>query len=173
VNVLELFKAIDTFVFDVDGVLTDGSLLIDPGNQYIRKMNIKDGYAMQYAVKRGYRIAVITGSHSEPVAERLAHLGITAFYQRESDKKSRLLSYMQDHQLKPEQVLYMGDDIPDYSVMQMVGLPCCPSDAASDIRGISRYISPFKGGEGCARDVIEKVLRLQGQWELDTSLKSI
>ncbi|PWT99818.1 MAG: 3-deoxy-D-manno-octulosonate 8-phosphate phosphatase [Bacteroidetes bacterium] len=172
-NVLEKFKNIKCFVFDVDGVLSDGSLLILPGGEFVRRMNIKDGYALQYAIKSGYKIAVITGSYSDAVVARLSHLGIRDVFQRESDKKARLEFYMNQHQLQKEEILYMGDDIPDITVMQFAGLACCPSDAVNDVKEISAYISPFKGGEGCVRDVIEKVLRLNSQWALDGSVRSI
>ena len=172
-NVLEKFKVIKCFVFDVDGVLSDGSLLILPGGEFVRRMNIKDGYAIQYAIKSGYKIAVITGSYSDAVVTRLGHLGVTDVFQRESDKRSRLEFYMNQHGLHKDEVLYMGDDIPDFEVMKFAGLPCCPFDAVSDIKEISAYISPYKGGEGCVRDVIEKVLRLNLQWELDGSVRSL
>ena len=136
-NVLELFNTITTFVFDVDGVLTDGSLLIMPGGLMARRMNIKDGYALQLAVKKGYHVLVISG-----------------------------------YELTWNQVLYMGDDIPDHGVMLSVGLPCCPADAVTEIKQVSKYISTLKGGEGCARDVIEKVLKLQDKWSIDTKIKS-
>lgn len=171
-NVLELFKPITTFVFDVDGVLTDGTLLVMPGGLMARRMNIKDGYALQLAVKRGYRVVIISGGNSPEVKERLNNLGITDVFMRVENKLECLQQYMQQHGLTAEELLFMGDDIPDYEVMQLVALPCCPSDAAVEIRGVARYISPLKGGEGCGRDVIEKVLKLRGDWMTDTQIKS-
>lgn len=171
-NILERFASITTFVFDMDGVLTDGTIWVFPGNDYIRRMDIKDGYALQLAVKKGYRVAVITGSYSLPVQERLSALGITDFFQRVQHKKEELLSYMAKHKLKKEEVLYMGDDIPDYEVMKAAGIACCPADAVTEIRSIAHYISPKPGGSGCTRDVIEKVLRINGHWT-DTGLRSI
>lgn len=171
-NVLELFKPITTFVFDVDGVLTDGMLLVMPGGLMARRMNIKDGYALQLAIKRGYRVVIISGGNSPEVKERLNNLGITDVFMRVENKLECLQQYMQQHRLTAEELLFMGDDIPDYEVMQLVALPCCPSDAAVEIRGVARYISPLKGGEGCGRDVIEKVLKLRGDWMTDTQIKS-
>jgi 3-deoxy-D-manno-octulosonate 8-phosphate phosphatase (KDO 8-P phosphatase) len=171
-NVLELFKPITTFVFDVDGVLTDGMLLVMPGGLMARRMNIKDGYALQLAIKRGYRVVIISGGNSPEVKERLNNLGITDVFMRVENKLECLQQYMQQHGLNSSELLFMGDDIPDYEVMQLVALPCCPSDAAAEIRGIARYISPLKGGEGCGRDVIEKVLKLRGDWMTDTQIKA-
>ena len=171
-NVLELFTPITTFVFDVDGVLTDGTLLVLPDGLMARRMNIKDGYALQLAVKKGYHVLVISGGHSPEVQHRLQKLGVQQVFMRIENKKEVLEGYLAEHNISPQQVLFMGDDIPDYDVMQSVGLPCCPADAVSEIRGIARYISPAKGGEGCARDVIEKVLKLQRNWSIDTHIKS-
>lgn len=165
-NILENFKKVTTFVFDMDGVLTDGTLLVISGTEWLRKMHIKDGYALQLAVKKNYRVVVLSKSNSEPVKERLYLLGITDVFMKISNKKEKLQEYIRDNKLLPEQVLFMGDDIPDYSCMQLAGVPCCPEDAAIDIKNISKYISPYKGGEGCVRDVIEKVLKLNGKWNL-------
>jgi len=161
---LHLFNHISAFVFDVDGVLTDGSLFLFPGGEMVRRMNIKDGYALQLAVKRGYKVVIISGGFSELVKERLEKLGVTDVFMAVHDKKQVLLDYMYLHNLKTEQVLFMGDDIPDLEVMGVVGLPCCPADACLEIKSISKYISPNNGGTGCGRDVIEKVMKLQGKW---------
>lgn len=171
-NVLKSFKAITTFVFDVDGVLTDGNLLITQAGDWLRSMNTKDGFALQLAVKKGYSIMVITGSESKPVAARLKKLGIENIHQQVRDKSTLLKAYMAEQGLTKEQVLFMGDDVPDYSAMKLTGLPCCPADASSDIKLISDYISPYSGGKGCVRDVIEKVLKLNGHWELETETPS-
>ena len=171
-NVLELFSKITTFVFDVDGVLTDGSLLVMPGGVMVRRMNIKDGYALQLAVKKGYRVIIISGGNSPEVEERLSRLGITHIFMRTENKMLTLESVMQQQHLTPSEVLFMGDDVPDLEVMSRVDLPCCPADAVTEIKQISKYISPLKGGEGCVRDVIEKVLKLRGNWSLDTLLRS-
>ena len=161
---LHLFKAITTFVFDVDGVLTDGTLFLFPGGEMVRRMNIKDGYALQLAVKKGYHVVIISGGYSQLVKERLEKLGITEIFMNVHDKKAVLQEYMGKHGTKKEQVLFMGDDIPDLEVMEAVGLPCCPKDACAEIKDISKYISPFEGGMGCGRDVIEKVMKLQDTW---------
>lgn len=171
-TLLERFKRIRTFVFDVDGVLTDGSLLIPDDGQMIRRMNIKDGYALQLAFKQGYRLAVISGGKSEAVRERLNRLGMKDVFLHVHDKKERLLSYMAEHGLLPEELLFMGDDIPDYTVMKIAGLACAPADAAAEIRQVAHYISPLPGGAGCVRDVIEKVLKLHSNWPLDTEVMS-
>lgn len=171
-NVLELFKNITTFVFDMDGVLTDGSLTLLPGGAMVRKMNTKDGYGLQLAIKKGYHIAVISGGDSPEAQNRLALLGVEHIYMKNADKKGTLLAFFTQYNLQPGEVLFMGDDIPDYEAMQAVGLPCCPRDAVAEIKEISKYISPVKGGEGCVRDVIEKVLKLRGDWEINTSIKS-
>ena len=171
-NSLELLHSITTFVFDVDGVLTDGTLLVMPGGVMIRRMNIKDGYALQLAVKKGYHVIVISGANSPEVEDRLNKLGVKEVYMRVEDKLSLLQNYMQLHDVTVNQVLFMGDDIPDYIPMQLTGLPCCPADAAPEIKQISHYISPIDGGKGCVRDVIEKVLKLNNHWDLDTTVAS-
>ena len=171
-SVLALLKKITTFVFDVDGVLTNGTILILPDGLMARQMNIKDGYALQLAVKKGYHVAVISGGNSAEVKERMQLLGVQDIYMRITDKKACLEEYMLINNLKKEEVLFMGDDIPDYEVMLHGGVACCPADAAQEIISIAQYISPLKGGEGCARDVIEKVMRLRGDWQVDTHIKS-
>lgn len=163
-NLLEQFKCIKTFVFDLDGVLTDGSLLILNGNDFLRTMNIKDGYAIQLAVKKGYQVVVISGSVSKPCAERLAYLGVKNVFMKVMDKEEVLAQYLLANNLKWEDSLFMGDDIPDLEVMKMVGLAACPADAATEIKLVSKFISSVNGGKGCAREVIEKVLRLNDHW---------
>lgn len=171
-NVLSLFKPITTFVFDVDGVLTDGTVQLLPNGEQSRKMSIKDGYALQLAIKKGYRIAIISGGRSESVVSRLQGLGIKDIYTGITDKQERLQDYVFEHDLRWEEVIFMGDDIPDYRAMQLVGLPTCPADAAPEIKSICRYVSPFTGGAGCVRDVIEKVLKLNGHWTIDEEIAS-
>ncbi len=169
-GIYSYFKRIKTFVFDVDGVLTNGMLLILNDGQMARQMNIRDGYALQLAVKKGYRVVIISGGNSDPVTERLSKLGVTHVFMRVEDKKALLQQFVVNNDLRWDETLFMGDDIPDYTCMQLVGLACCPADAASEIRQISRYISPVNGGHGCARDVIEKVLRLNGHWDLGAGI---
>lgn len=171
-NLIERFKQIKTFVFDVDGVLTDGTLLILDDGQMVRKMNIKDGYALQMAVKRGYNVVIISGGTSESVRDRLNKLGIQDVFLKVENKKERLTEYVLQKQLSWAEILFMGDDIPDYSVMQLVGIACSPADAAAEIKHISKYISPLNGGFGCARDVIEKVLKQNNDWPMDTAVTS-
>lgn len=169
---LDLFKSVTTLAFDIDGVLTDGSLTILPGGVMARKMNVKDGYALQLAVKKGYNIVIISGGNSEEVTDRLNKLGITDVFMRVTDKESVLANYLQKRHLSWGEVMYMGDDIPDLDVMKKVGMACCPLDAAEEIKEISSYISPINGGYACARDVIEKVLKLRGHWSDDTHIPS-
>jgi 3-deoxy-D-manno-octulosonate 8-phosphate phosphatase (KDO 8-P phosphatase) len=163
-SLLEQFRQIKTFAFDLDGVLTDGSLQIFPNREFIRTMDIKDGYALQLAVKKGYHVLIISGSVSKPCAERLDYLGIKHVFMKVSDKEEVMAQYVLANQLKWQEVLFMGDDLPDLSVMKMVGLPCCPADAVQDIKAVSRFISTSPGGKGCVREVIEKVLRLNNDW---------
>ncbi len=171
-TLLELFKSVTTLVFDVDGVLTDGTLTILPAGVMARKMNVKDGYALQLAIKRGYNIVIMSGGHSEEVRDRLNKLGIAEVFMRVIDKVNILKNYLQEHDLSWKEVLYMGDDIPDLYVMQQVGVSCCPSDAVEEIKEVCAYISPLNGGFGCVRDVIEKVLKLRGHWNDDTHIPS-
>lgn len=165
-NILELFQPIRTFVFDMDGVLTDGGVLVLEDGEQVRKMHTRDGYALQLAVKQGYRVAVISGGSSAAARLRLTKLGITDVHMSIDDKLGVLRDYIQTHDLDPQTVLYMGDDMPDLHPMEAVGLPCCPADACTEILHVSKYISPVKGGEGCVRDVIEKVLKLNDHWTL-------
>lgn len=169
-NILQQFKDIRLFTLDVDGVLTDGTLLLLDDGQMARTMNIKDGYALQLAVKKGYHILVISGGQSEAVKLRLQKLGITNVHMGVTDKKEVLLQYVHQHQISWPEVLYMGDDIPDLAVMQMAGMACCPADAVPEIKRISQYISPQSGGHGCVRDIIEKVLKLNQHWDTESQI---
>jgi 3-deoxy-D-manno-octulosonate 8-phosphate phosphatase (KDO 8-P phosphatase) len=171
-NILEQFKQITTFVFDVDGVLTDGTLFVFDNGQFVRRMHIKDGFALQLAVKKGYRVVVISGGTSDAVTDRLHRLGIKDVFMQVTDKKNRLAEYVQQHNLQWNEILFMGDDIPDYEVMKEVALPCAPADAATEIKQVARYISLLPGGQGCVREVIEKVLKLNDHWELYTDVRS-
>jgi len=162
----ELMPQITTFIFDVDGVLTDGKVTIFPDGQLIRTMNIKDGYALKTAVDKGYHVCIISGGTNEAVKLRLRGLGITDIYLGTHNKVAQLDEYLDIYNINPENVLYMGDDIPDHPVMKLVGLPTCPKDAVPEIQDISLYISQKKGGNGCVRDVIEQVLKVQDKWSL-------
>lgn len=169
---LELFRRITTFVFDVDGVLTDGTLFVFDNGEQVRRMNIKDGYALQLAIKKGYRIAIFSGGVSEAVVSRLKKLGITDVFMNVKDKRSGVVNYIEQHNITWSEVLFMGDDIPDHAVMCEAALPCAPCDAVQEIKEIAKYISAFPGGKGCVRDVIEKVLKLNDDWELDVTIPS-
>ncbi|MDD7913895.1 KdsC family phosphatase [Polaribacter ponticola] len=167
----QLLPNINTLIFDVDGVLTNGMVTIMPDGELIRHMNIKDGYALKTAVDKGLNICIISGGNNEGVRTRLANLGITDIYLGAHDKIKQYNELVKKYNLEPKNVLYMGDDIPDFPVMKLVGLPCCPNDAAPEIQGISKYISYKKGGEGCVRDIIEQILRVQGKWENNFNAK--
>ncbi|AOM78325.1 KdsC family phosphatase [Pedobacter steynii] len=161
---LQKLKEITTFIFDVDGVLTNGDILASDSGEFLRTFNIKDGYALQLAVKRGYQVGIISGGKGQAMQKRFEGLGIKAIFLGVSDKVTVLESYLEKIQVNTNQVLYMGDDIPDLKVMKMVGLPTCPADAVPEIKAISQYVSPYTGGKTAVRDVIEKVLRVQENW---------
>ncbi len=163
-NVLGLFKKITTFIFDVDGVLTDGTVLVLEDGLQARRMHVKDGFALQMAIKNGYRVLIISGAQSPQVVHRLEKLGITDVHMSVLDKKAFILEYMAANDLKKEEVLYMGDDLPDIPAMGVVGLSSCPADAVNEVKEVVQYISPLKGGFACVRDVIEKVLKLNDHW---------
>jgi len=163
-NFKQLLTQIKAFAFDVDGVLTNGSLTLMPNGEQVRTMNIKDGYALQLAIKKGYKIAIISGGKSEMVKQRLQGLGITDIYQGVQHKIENFKEFIAIYDLKPEEVLYMGDDMPDYEVMTKAGIATCPNDAVPEIKSICIYVSDKKGGEGCVRDVIEQTLKSQDKW---------
>ena len=171
-SLLKRFEQVKLFVFDVDGVLTDGSLYVFADGEQVRRMNIKDGFALQLAVKKGYGMMVMSGSQSEAVIKRLEKLGITDVFMNVKDKLQHLKDYIAEKKFLIDQVLFMGDDIPDYLTMKSVGLACAPSDAMPEIKQVAHYIATCKGGEGCVREVIEKVLKLNNHWELETDIAS-
>jgi len=156
--------SVRAFAFDVDGVFTNGTVLLHPGGHFIRMMNIKDGFAVKHAVKMGYHVAIITGGYSRMVKKRFAYLGVKHIFMKSANKIEALNTFCNKSGLLPGEVLYMGDDLPDYEVMKAVGFAACPADAAEEIKQIAAYISFQKGGEGCVRDVIEQVLKLHGKW---------
>lgn len=160
----EYLNQITTFIFDVDGVLTDGTLHITTSGDMLRTMNVKDGYALKAALNNNYNICIITGGSNQGVLNRLKALGIENVYLGSHNKIAHLNDYFKLKQIKAENVLYMGDDIPDYPVMKVVGLPCCPQDAVPEIKAISKYVSHNNGGKGAARDVIEQVMKVQNKW---------
>lgn len=160
-NKLHKIKA---FVFDFDGVMTDGAVWVYADKETVRAGNIKDGYAIQYAVKKGYKIAIISGATSMSINNRMESLGVTDIFTGAGNKISIFNQYLKDNNLQADEVLYMGDDIPDYEIMKQVGVATCPADAAIEIKEIADYISHLNGGYGCVRDVIEQVLRLHDNW---------
>lgn len=164
VNYKEKFKDINTFIFDVDGVLTNGGLYLFPDGKFVRKMNAKDGFALKLAIKMGYNIAIITGGREKNIKERLEKLGINNVFLNAHNKLPILNKYLSENNIDPKTSLYMGDDIPDLKPMQIVGLACCPNDAVYEIKKKCDYISNIKGGNGCVRDVIEQVLKVHNKW---------
>ena len=160
----EIMNDITTFILDVDGVLTDGTIHVTQTGEMLRDMHIRDGYAMKAAVENGYTVCIISGGSNEGVRVRLRNLGITDIHLGVTNKVETFNEFIELYNIKPEQVLYMGDDIPDFHVMKLVGLPTCPQNAVPEIKNISKYISHINGGKGCVRDVIEQVMKVQGKW---------
>jgi len=160
----EIMNDITTFIFDVDGVLTDGKVHVTNNGDLLRIMSIKDGYAIKAALENGYRVCIISGGSNDGVKTRLANLGVKDIYLGVSNKVEIYKKYIADNQIDPTTILYMGDDIPDYHVMQQVALPTAPQDASPEIKRISRYISHKNGGEGAVREVIEQVMKTQNKW---------
>ncbi len=158
---LRIIKAV---IFDVDGVLSSNIIPMYVSGEPMRTVNIKDGSALQLAVRKGLKIVILTGGRTAAVQKRFELLGIECIYMGSSDKKRDYAHFLETSRLKPEEIAFMGDDIPDYEVMKQVGLPCCPADAAPEIRAIARYVSACKGGEGCGRDLLEQILKVQGHW---------
>lgn len=160
----EKLNHIKTVILDVDGVLTDGNLILLPSGEMVRTMNTRDGYAMQLAIQKGIRIAVITGGQDQAVVDRLKYLGIHDIYTGARDKVDAFEDLLFSYGLDPDQIAYMGDDYPDLAVMQLVGLSACPNDACMDVRKAAEYISPENGGKGCVRDLLEQILKVQSKW---------
>ena len=163
-NVLAEFKKITTFIFDIDGVLTDSTVFLLENGLQARRMNIKDGLGLQMALRNGFKVVAISGSYSEPVIHRMKKLGIENVHMAVLNKKEFVKDFISQNNLNWEEILYMADDLPDIDLMRTVGLPCCPADAVPEILELSKYISPVNGGMGCVRDVIEKVLKVQDKW---------
>jgi 3-deoxy-D-manno-octulosonate 8-phosphate phosphatase (KDO 8-P phosphatase) len=166
-NFKEDLIQIKGFVFDIDGVLSLQTINLNSFGVPNRTINLRDGYALQLAVKKGYHIGIISGCRSKEYQRRLKFLGISDIYMNSRVKLDDFNSFLKKHHLDKPEVLFMGDDIPDYDVMKAAGVPVCPSDADSEIKEIASYISDKRGGEGCVRDVIEQVMRLHNKW-MDT-----
>ena len=163
-NFKEDIARVRVIVLDVDGVMTDGGIIVTPEGEFIRKFHAKDGYALSYAMKRGYHVAIITGGRGRSLTVRFEMLGVEHVYTNCFHKIDALHELMQKLDVQAEEILYMGDDIPDIEPMLHVGMPVCPADAATEVVEASRYVSQFKGGEGCVRDVVEQVMRARGDW---------
>lgn len=161
---LPRFEKIKTFIFDVDGVLTDSTLLLMDDGSLVRRMNVKDGYAIRVAINAGYQIIIITGGNSLSVKKRLNDLGVSDIFLQTEDKQTLMQELLDKGRIVAEQTLYMGDDIIDLGAMSLIALPTAPMDAVTDVKSVALYVSPFSGGQGCVRDVIEKVLKIQGVW---------
>ncbi len=171
-NYKEYLNQITTFIFDVDGVFTDGSVLITSTGEMLRKMNVKDGYALKTALQKGYNVCIISGGTNEGVRNRLKGLGVTDIYLGAHHKTDPLEEYLDVYNIKPENVVYMGDDLPDIPPMKMVQLATCPQNAVAEVKVISDYVSHKNGGEGCVRDIIEQVLKVRGDWNSNFSVKN-
>ena len=163
-NYKKLLKKITTFILDVDGVLTNGKILITSKGKMLREMNTKDGFIIKYALDEGFKIFIISGGTNKGVRERLKDLGIEEIFLGKDSKNSTYEMLIKKHNLNENEILYMGDDVPDIPVMKKVGVPCCPNDAVPDVKQISIYISKKNGGQGCVRDIIEQTLRVQNKW---------
>jgi 3-deoxy-D-manno-octulosonate 8-phosphate phosphatase (KDO 8-P phosphatase) len=161
---------IKAFAFDVDGVLTDGSVQVSENGDLLRTYNAKDGLAIREAVDAGYPIAIITGGSSETICRRFTTLGVkdTDIYLRSRLKTPDLLDFCRRYGLQPADIIFVGDDLPDITPMQQCGLPCCPSDAVPEVQAVAEYVSPCRGGGGCVRDIIEQTLKIQGKWNMET-----
>ncbi len=166
-NYKSLLPKIKTFIFDVDGVLTDGKVLITSKGEMLRSVDTKDGYAIKCALFQGYKIVIISGGTNESIRDRFEALGVHDIYLGAHNKLDSYRDLMDNHELNPEEILYVGDDIPDIPIMKKVGLSCCPADAVSDVKTVVKYISHKNGGQGCVREIIEQVLRVQEKWGLD------
>lgn len=163
-NYKEKLHKIKAFVFDFDGVLSNGKIYVTGDGEQVRATNSKDGYALQYALKRGYKVVVISGGYAESMRMRYKNFPGMEINLKVSNKVTVYNEYLEKNGLLAEETLVMGDDIPDYPIMQLAGVKCCPADAATEIKELADYISIFNGGEGAVRDVIEQTLRLQGKW---------
>jgi 3-deoxy-D-manno-octulosonate 8-phosphate phosphatase (KDO 8-P phosphatase) len=161
-----LFQQITHFIFDIDGVLTDGTVLVLENGVQARLMNVKDGYALQLAVKKGYVVMIVSGAAASPAIERLNKLGITNVNVAVTDKGQFVSEFIESNGITKENILFMGDDMPDLPVMSLVGIPSCPADAIEELKEAAAYVAVASGGKGCVREVIEKVLKARGDWDV-------
>ncbi len=163
-NFKEDIARVKAFVFDVDGVMTDGGIIPTPDGDFIRRYHAKDGYAVAYAIRLGYKVCIISGGRGEMLRRRLEMLGVSQMYLNCMNKIAAIDEFIADNGLDAADVIYMGDDIPDLDCMRRVGIPVCPADACSEVIEASRYVSEYDGGHGAVRDIVEQVLRAQGVW---------
>jgi 3-deoxy-D-manno-octulosonate 8-phosphate phosphatase (KDO 8-P phosphatase) len=166
-NFKQKLTKITTIMFDVDGVMTDGKVLVMESGEMVRNIYSKDGYALNQAVQKGFRVAIISGGNNLAIKNALSRNGVSDVFIREHDKLGCYKKYLDTHNLKNEEVVFMGDDLPDYEIMSTAGLAVCPNDAVAEIKSICQYVSPYKGGEGCVRDIIEQVMKSQGKWSIE------
>ena len=159
-----LLNKITTFVFDVDGVLTNGKILVTTEGEMYREMNTRDGFALKYALLKGFNIGIISGGTNQGVKKRLENLGVNKVYLGIHEKDIALDDFINTYNINPEEVLYMGDDVPDMPVMEKVGVATCPQDAVPDVKRIADYVSHKNGGDGCVREIVEQVMRVQNKW---------
>ncbi|MDZ4666207.1 MAG: HAD-IIIA family hydrolase [Bacteroidota bacterium] len=165
-NFKQSLTKITTLIFDIDGVLTNNTVFVTEQGEMLRNLHSKDGYALQLAIKKGYKIVIISGGNNEPIKKVLTRAKIPFIFINIHDKLQCYKDLINEHSLKDEEVMYMGDDLPDWEVMKRVGVAACPNDAATEVKDICIYISDKKGGEGCVRDIIEQIMRVQGKWEI-------
>ena len=165
-NFKEKLNKISTLIFDIDGVFTDNHVLVMESGEVVRNVHSKDGYALQLAIKKGYKIAIISGGNNLAVKNLLVRTGVQHIYINQHDKLQCYKDFINENNLSDEEILYVGDDLPDYEVMARAGIAACPNDSAPEIKNICIYISPKEGGKGCVRDIIEQVMRAQGTWAI-------
>ncbi len=165
-NFKQRLNKISTIMFDIDGVITDGKVVVMENGEVLRNLNSKDGYALHLATQKGYRMCVISGGNNVGIKHLLARTGITDVFINAHDKMAVYEAFVKEHNLNDEEVVFMGDDLPDHGIMSRVGLAACPNDAAVEIKEICQYVSPKNGGEGCVRDILEQIMRAQGKWEI-------
>lgn len=165
-NFKQRLNKITTIMFDIDGVITDGKVFVMESGEVLRNLNSKDGYALHLAAQKGYRMCVISGGNNVGIKHLLARTGINDVFINAHDKMAVYETYLLENKIKDEEVMFMGDDLPDHGIMNRVGLAACPNDAAVEIKAVCQYVSPKNGGEGCVRDVLEQIMRVQGNWEI-------